>query len=116
MLLHELIDKHVGDLDQRLWAMDENGGPEACEFTWSDDKRVGLRTFTFDAHFHLAAFDPIREDWVRTCDNTADFYALELDSTFTGAYAPRRDLIVMHRFIPEAHDAPATIPSQNTVN
>lgn len=97
MTLHDLINEHLGELDQRLWTMDVNGGPQACEFTWRDSKREGLRTYTFDARFHLATYDPIRQDWVDTCDDTTEYYALELESSYTGAFAPRLDQYVMHR-------------------
>lgn len=96
--LNELLDTYLGELDQRLFAMDTSGqAPDTCEFTWHDQKRVGLRTYTFEATFQRADYDPIRQDWVITCSPDAEFYALDIISTYTGAYAPNRHQLVMHR-------------------
>lgn len=97
-IMSQLVDEHLGELDQRLFDMDVSGqAPEGCEFTWHDDKRIGWRTYTFKATFQLADYDELRHDWVVTCAPDAQFYAVDLESSYTGAYAPLRQQLVMHR-------------------
>jgi len=96
--LNQLLDAHLGELDRRLYALDTSGHAlEGCAFTWRDQKRVALRTYTFEATFQLADYDPLRQDWVITCAPDAKYYALDLVSAYSGAYAPLRNQYVMHR-------------------
>lgn len=104
----EMMHEHLATIDQRLQELElHSEAPMACPTTWVDTIKQGRTAYELRAEILFAHFDPLRNDWVPTCNEQAGYYAIRVEGSWRGAIVPRILELASNRY---AHMALAPVP------